>query len=79
LDTVGWILFKRGEYQRAINTLTESARLLPESPGIQYHLGLAAQKAGNTALARESLEKAVNSTTPFAEKQDARKALLLLK
>jgi hypothetical protein len=30
LDTVGWILFKRGEYQRALNTLTESARLLPE-------------------------------------------------
>ena len=79
LDTVGWILFKRGEYQRAINTLTESARLLPESPGIQYHLGLAAQQAGNKALARESLEKAVNSTTPFAEKEDARKALLRLK
>jgi putative PEP-CTERM system TPR-repeat lipoprotein len=79
LDTVGWILFKRGEYQRALNSLAESARLLPDSPSIQYHLGLAAQKAGNTALARVALERAVNSTAPFAEKEDARKALLLLK
>jgi tetratricopeptide (TPR) repeat protein len=79
MDTVGWILYKRGEYARAVKSLEESARLLPSSPSIQYHLGMAAQKAGNTSLAREALERALNSPTPFAEKEDARKVLLLLK
>ena len=79
MDTVGWILYKRGEYLRAVKNLEESARLLPTSPSIQYHLGLAAQKAGNTPLARQALERALNSPTPFAEKEDARKVLLLLK
>ena len=79
MDTVGWILYKRGEYARAVKNLEESARLLPTSPSIQYHLGLAAQKAGNTSLARQALERALNSPTPFAEKEDARKVLLLLK
>jgi len=79
MDTVGWILYQRGEYERAFKNLTESARLLPQSPSVQYHLGMAAQKAGNTSLAREALERAVNSPAPFAEKEDARKALVLLK
>jgi Flp pilus assembly protein TadD len=79
MDTVGWILYQRGEYERAVKNLAESARLLPQSPSVQYHLGMAAQKAGNPSLAREALERAVNSPAPFAEKEDARKALVLLK
>jgi Flp pilus assembly protein TadD len=79
MDTVGWIQFKSGDYARAMKNLSESARQLPGSPSVQYHLGIAAQKTGNTALAREALERALGSAVAFPEKEDARKALLQLK
>jgi hypothetical protein len=59
--------------------LKESAAKLPESPSVQYHLGVAAQKTGDTALARQALGRAVNSTTSFAERENARRALVGLR
>jgi Flp pilus assembly protein TadD len=38
-DTLGWILYNRGVYQRALALLKESAAKLPENPEVQYHLG----------------------------------------
>ena len=32
-DTLGWILYKRGVYQRAVGLLKESAAKLPDQPG----------------------------------------------
>jgi len=52
---------------------------VPSSPTIQYHLGMTAQKVGDKALAREALTNAANSTTAFAERDEARKALEQLK
>jgi Flp pilus assembly protein TadD len=46
-DTLGWILYKRGVYQRALSLFQESATKLPDDPEIQYHLGLAHSKLGN--------------------------------
>lgn len=79
LDTLGWILYKRGDYQRALMVLKQSAAKLPESPGVQYHLGMAAQKMGDTTMARTALTKAVGASTEFAGKEEARKALARLK
>src|SRR5215510_5252331 len=47
-DTLGWILYKRGVYQRAFALIRESASKLPDNPVIQYHLGLASLKVGDT-------------------------------
>jgi Flp pilus assembly protein TadD len=79
LDTLGWILYKRGEYQRALTVLKQSASKLPESPGVQYHLGMAAEKMGDTTTARTALTKAVGASSEFAGKEEARKALARLK
>ena len=46
-DTLGWILYKRGVYQRAHALFKESATKLPGEPAIQYRLGLAAMKVGD--------------------------------
>jgi uncharacterized protein HemY len=59
--------------------LKQSAAKLPESPGVQYHLGMAAQKMGDTTMARTALTKAVGASTEFAGKEEARKALARLK
>jgi Flp pilus assembly protein TadD len=78
-DTFGWILYKRGDYQRALTMLKRSAAKLPDSPSVQYHLGMTAQKLGDTTMARAALTKAVGAPNDFAGKEEARKALAQLK
>jgi tetratricopeptide (TPR) repeat protein len=78
-DTLGWILYKRGVYQRAADLFKESAAKLPDAPVIQYHLGMASLKVGNKEGARKSLTAAVNSPAGFAGKDEARKTLAELK
>jgi len=78
-DTFGWILYKRGEYDRALKLLKDAAAKLPESPNVQYHFGMAAGKLGDVEGARAALTKAVNSSSSFADRDEARKALIQLK
>jgi len=59
--------------------LKESAAKLPENPEIQYHLGMAALKAGDTDTAKKGLAAATASSTNFPGKEDARRALAELK
>jgi len=74
-DTLGWILYQRGLYHRAVALLKESATKLPDDPVVQYHLGLASLKVGDTEGARKALTAAVNSPVSFAGRDEARKAL----
>ena len=46
-DTLGWILYKRGIYERTVSLLRESAEKLEDSAEVQYHLGMAYRKTGN--------------------------------
>jgi Flp pilus assembly protein TadD len=78
-DTLGWILFQRGAVDQAARLLKFSATGAPDSPSIQYHLGLAAQRLGDTATARQALTKAASSSANFPGKEDARKALAQMK
>ena len=52
---------------------------LPDNPVIQYHLGLASLKVGDTNGARKALTAAVNAPAGFAGKDEARRALSELK
>ena len=78
-DTFGWILFKTGDYKRALSLLSESATKLPDNPVVQYHLGVASQRAGDLAAARQAFRRAVKSPESFLGKDGARKALAALK
>jgi Flp pilus assembly protein TadD len=78
-DTLGWILYKRGVYQRAFSLFKESAAKLPENPEIQYHLGMAYLKTGDKEAARKALTLAATSQTGFGEQEDAKRALTDLK
>jgi tetratricopeptide (TPR) repeat protein len=77
-DTLGWILFKRGEYSNALPVLQESAGKLPDSPEIQFHLGMAHYMLGEEEPARLALQKAVDAAKDFPEEQEARRLLTLL-
>lgn len=78
-DTLGWILYKRGVYQRALTLLKESAAKLPDNPQVQYHLGMAYAQVGDHPNARKALTAAANSGAVFEGKEEARKALASLK
>ena len=78
-DTLGWILYNRGVYQRALALLKESAAKLPESPEVQYHLGMASLKAGDKDTAKKSLAAAAASPTNFTGKDEAKRTLAQLR
>src|SRR5262249_23306229 len=56
-DTLGWVLYKRGDYQQALSMLQESAQA-SDNPEIQFHLGMTAYMMGQTDLAKTALGKA---------------------
>jgi len=78
-DTFGWILYKRGDYARAMTALKEAATRLANSPAVLYHLGMTAQKMGDIDTARAALTKALAAPGDFQGKEDARRALAQLK
>src|SRR5437899_4613097 len=77
-DTLGWVLYKRGDYQQALPILQESAQKAADNPEIQFHLGMAAYMMGQTDLARVALQKAVRATKDFPGKGESKRRLALL-
>ena len=80
-DTYGWVLFRRGEFERALQPLTQAAIGLPENPLVQYHLGMAYAELGQTARAIESLVRAIElaGDSPLPQFKDARARLDVLR
>jgi tetratricopeptide (TPR) repeat protein len=77
-DTLGWILFKRGDYNGALPLLQESVAKLPTLPEIQFHLGMTYYMLGEEEPARVALQKAVDAPADFPAKDQARRRLTLL-
>jgi tetratricopeptide (TPR) repeat protein len=77
-DTLGWILFKRGDYGNALRLLQESAGKLADNPTIQFHLGMAHYMLGEEEPARIALQKAADTSADFPGKDEARQRLALL-
>jgi tetratricopeptide (TPR) repeat protein len=77
-DTLGWILFKRGDYNGALPLLQDSAAKLPNLPEIQFHLGMTHYMLGEEEPARLALQKAVDAPADFPAKDQARRRLTML-
>jgi len=76
-DTLGWILYKRKEYQEALTLLQESASK-SSLPEIQFHLGMAHYIMGQAEPAKQAFQRAVASPDPFHGKEEAQRHLALL-
>ncbi|WP_425102240.1 tetratricopeptide repeat protein [Tropicibacter sp. S64] len=59
-DTLGWILFQRGEVEEAIVQLEAAAKALPEEASVAAHLGLAYAEAGRTEEAKTELQRSLD-------------------
>jgi len=77
-DTLGWILFKRGDYNGALPLLQDGVAKLPTLPEIQFHLGMTYYMLGEEGPARDALQKAVDAPADFPAKDHARRRLTLL-
>jgi len=77
-DTLGWILFKKGQYRDALGLLQEGARKLPDEPELQYHLGTTLYMLGQEGPAGIALQKAAEAAKEFPGKDEARRRLSLL-
>lgn len=77
-DTLGWVQFKRKEYDQALELIQESARALPLDPEVQYHLGMVHYRLGEELPARAALEKSVQSARTFTGKEEAKQVLAAL-
>ena len=77
-DTLGWILYRRGEYSRALGLIQESAAKLPTEPEVQLHLGMTHYMMSEEKPARLALQRALQSDRVFPGQEEARRRLAIL-
>jgi len=75
LDTVGWIAYKQGNYDKAKEQLLKVLEMLPDSAISNYHLGMIYFKQNDTVKAREYLQKAVDKKAEFDGLNEAKAVL----
>jgi len=70
LDSLGWLYFRRGDYQHAVDTLERAATLDPDEPLINEHLGDAYRRTSKNAQAMEAYRRALNALIAAPELQE---------
>jgi len=73
-ETLGWIVFQKGDVDRAQKLLEQAVAGQPDDPTGRYHLAQVYARRGKKAEARRELEAALKAPA-FAEAADARKLL----
>jgi Flp pilus assembly protein TadD len=59
LDSLGWIKYKKGEYRRALEILTDAARAVNDDPKIWEHIGDTYVKLEDLDEARRAYRKSI--------------------
>jgi tetratricopeptide (TPR) repeat protein len=77
-DTLGWIVYRRGDFKWALTLLQESADQLLGHPEVLYHLGMSQSAFGNDEAAREALAEALKSNQEFKGRDEAKELLAVL-
>ena len=67
IDTLGWIQFKRGEYEPALTALKRASDLLPDDPTINEHVGDALQALDQKREALRYWTKSLRAAPDNAE------------
>jgi tetratricopeptide (TPR) repeat protein len=67
-DTYGWIAYRQGDYEEALDHLEPAAATLADDPLVQFHLGMtyAALERNEEALAQ--LQRAIDLAGPEDER-----------
>jgi tetratricopeptide (TPR) repeat protein len=63
-DTYGWIAYRKGEYEDALEHLEPAATALAEDPLVQFHLGMTYLALGRREEALDQLRRAMELAGP---------------
>ena len=75
LDTIGWVLYKKGEVKESIPYLRKAQEKASDIAVINYHLGMALFKVGDKLGAKPYLEAAASSPHPYAGMEEVKETL----
>jgi putative PEP-CTERM system TPR-repeat lipoprotein len=73
LDTYGWILLKRNKANDALPLLKQAAQDSPKDASILFHYAAALAETGDTARAKEVVERALGFGIAFESRAEAEK------
>lgn len=76
LDSLGWVAYRRGDYQAAFDLLVRAANGLPDAPEILEHMGLTLAALGRREEAERALRRAIAAGGDAARLQAALARLL---
>jgi tetratricopeptide (TPR) repeat protein len=74
-DTLGWVYYKSGDFNRAVALLEQVVRAQPNLAGSRYRLAMAFVEKNDKKRARTEFEKALAANASPTEAQDIREAL----
>jgi tetratricopeptide (TPR) repeat protein len=78
-DSLGWVYYKKGDYQKALRYLKKASEIVPDDPVIQEHVGDAYLKLNDRASALKYYQKAMSKREkdkdPDGEKAKEKEAL----
>ncbi len=77
-DTLGWVLFKKGQYSAALKLFQESANKLPSDPEVQFHAGLAHYMLADESGAQNAFQRALDLNQPFPEQAECHDYLKII-
>ncbi|ANE55429.1 tetratricopeptide repeat protein [Methylomonas sp. DH-1] len=75
LDTVAWIAYKQGNFDKAKEIMAKSIERDAQSPIANYHMGMIYYKMNDPVKAREHLQKAVDKKVEFDGLAEAKEVL----
>ncbi len=79
LGTAGWVAFKSGQSDRALQLLRDARLRDPANADTRYYLAAALAGSGRSVEAREELKSALAGGTSFASAKEAQELLQTLK
>ena len=59
LDSLGWVLYRQGRFEGALDYLIQAVNVLPEDPVILEHLGMVLRASGKDAEALDVLRRSL--------------------
>ena len=77
-DTYGWALVSDGDLERGLELIREAARVLQGVPEVQYHLGAALARKGESEEARRILQQVLAANAPASVRAGAEAELAKL-
>ena len=78
LDTLGWVYFKKSNFDKAVESLKSAVESRPNSPTIRFHLAMAHYKNGDNKNALTEFKNSLAISGRFKEAAKAKEMITLI-